>query len=59
MPKRIIMNNPDWFSAYIASTSSQISEGVLPLPTIPQSVAESVSLNTYEQQIIARSAPVI
>lgn len=59
MPKRTIMNNPDWFSAYIASTSSQIGEGVLPLPTIPETIAESLSLNTNEQQIVARSAPIV
>lgn len=59
MPKRKIMNNPDWFSAYIASTSSNIENGVLPLPTIPESVAESISLNTQEQAIIARSAPIV
>jgi len=59
MPNRKIMNNPDWFSAYIASTSSSIDNGVLPLPTIPESVSESISLNTNEQAIIARSAPII
>lgn len=59
MPNRKIMNNPDWFSAYIASTSSNIDDGVLPLPTIPEVVAESIALNTQEQAIIARSAPII
>lgn len=59
MPNRKIMNNPDWFSAYIASTSSKIENGVLPLPTIPEVVAESIALNTQEQAIIARSAPII
>ena len=59
MAKRSIMNNVDWFSAYIASNSSQINNKVLPLPTIPESVSESLSLNTYEQAIVARSAPII
>lgn len=59
MATRKVMMNPDWVSAYIASTSSGIAEGVLPLPTIPQSVSESVQLNTAEQAIVARSAPII
>lgn len=59
MATRQVMNNPDWFSAYIASTSSNIAEGVLPLPTIPESVQESLSLNTQDQSIIARSAPIV
>ena len=59
MPTRTIMNNPDWFSAFIASASSNIAEGVLPLPTIPDSVQESLSLNTQDQAIIARSAPIV
>lgn len=49
----------DWFSAYIASTSSGLDNGVLPLPTIPDSVSENISLNTNDQAIIARSAPII
>ena len=58
-PSRSLLKNVNWFSAYIASTSSQINEGVLPLPTIPEAVAEQYSLNTGDQQIIARSAPIV
>ena len=60
MPKRTITGNPDWVSAYITSISSSINgEKALPLPTIPSSVSESISLNTAEQAIVARSAPII
>lgn len=59
MAIRTVMNNPDWFSAYIASTSSSIENGVLPLPTIPESISESISLNTFDQAIVARSAPIV
>lgn len=57
MPTRKIMNPFDWFSAYIVSTSSGIT--MLPLPTIPESVSDQLSLNTYEQAIVGRSAPII
>lgn len=59
MAKRSIMNNIDWFSAFIASASSGIGNNVLPLPTIPESVSESLSVNTVDQTIIARSAPIV
>ena len=59
MPKRSVLNSPDWFSAYIASLSSGIGENILPLPTLPSGVNESVALNTFEQAIVARSAPII
>lgn len=62
MANRKIMNSIDWFSSYITSISSNISSGVpraLPIPTIPESVSESISANTYEQQIVSRSAPIV
>lgn len=59
MPKRTIMSNPDWATAYIASVSSNIADGVLPLPSMPQSVSENLSLSTYDQAIVARWAPII
>lgn len=59
MPTRTIMSNPDWATAYITSISSNIQENELPLPTLPQQVSESVSLNTYDQAIVARWAPII
>lgn len=59
MASRSLLGNPDWASAYIISTSSHIIDGDLPLPTIPQSVSESLSLNTNDQSIVARWAPII
>lgn len=59
MPTRRVMNNPDWVSAYITSLSSNIGDNILPLPTIPSSVSESIQANTSEQSIVARSAPII
>lgn len=57
MPTRSVMNPFDWFSAYIVSTSSNIT--MLPLPTIPEQVSDQLQLNTYEQAIVGRSAPII
>lgn len=57
--KRAIMNPPSWTEAYIASLSSKIDDKVLPIPTLPQSVSESISLNTSDQAIVARWAPIV
>lgn len=62
MPRRTVLEPPDWVSAYIVSTSSSIGGTTnrdLPLPTLPTSVSEAISLNTNDQAIVARSAPIV
>ena len=62
MPTRTKIAPPDWVSAYIVSVSSNIGSSStqdLPLPTLPSSVSESLSLNTNDQAIVARSAPIV
>ena len=61
MPTRSVMTCPDWATSYITSVSSGIGGSVLdlPLPTLPSALSESLSLNINEQQIVARSAPIV
>lgn len=59
MAGRISSNPPSWYKAYIVSNSSSIVAHQLPLPTIPNSVSESVVANTNDQQIVGRSAPIV
>lgn len=63
MPTRSVLTCPDWASAYITSVSSGFGikdlQIDLPLPTLPNGVSESISLNTQDQQIVARSAPIV
>lgn len=56
MANRAILEPLDWFDASISCASFGVS---LPLPTIPESVSESINLNTSEQEILGRSAPII
>lgn len=46
-----------WLNAFITSTSSNIKS--LPIPTMPSSLSESISLNANEQAIVARWAPIV
>lgn len=58
---RNVLKQVDWLSAYIISESSGFSDytKAIPIPTLPSSVSEGVSLNTNEQAIVARWAPII
>lgn len=50
------MESPRYFSAYIVSL---VTGETIPLVTAPESLGESISANYNEQDILARSAPMI
>ena len=62
MPKYVrkdldsITKMSNWITASIVNTVLGTS---IPIPTMPSSVSESFSLNTNEQQIVARWAPIV
>ena len=59
-PVRTSLPEVDWVSAYLLSTSSQLTgDNYLPLPTTPQNVSEGINANTYDQDIVGRSSPLI